>query len=178
MDKANRKMIPLTPSERFKLYLPLGVEAAAKDIFRNQQGIFSGSPEPPIESLYTPEHAFRSFMSKLSQVVDSKRGGDTVTSFVALQEYERTIFLFSSNQRNEKDLETVREFVESLFIFIRDKPGGIGLKALLKRVLWRIILFNMPRIEFYLDSLTDALQECLEDCSRKKGRLPPLQFVV
>lgn len=173
MDKPTRNRTPLTPEESFKLYLPLGVEAAAKRIFKGQQGIFNGSPEPENEALYSLEHAFRSLLCKLAQVVDNRKGGDTVTSFVALQEYGKTNFLFCSNQRREDDLKDTASFVKSLLVFIRDKPNGIGPKPLLKRVLWRIVLFNVPRIGFYLDALTKALEDCIADCGRKRGTFPP-----
>lgn len=169
MDRSPRKLVTLSTSERFKLYLPLGVEAAAKSIFKDKHGVFSSAPEAENEFLYTPESAFWSYVSKLAQVVDNKRGGDTVTSFVVLKDYEKTNFKFCSNQRDTVELEEAKVFVENLLTLIKDGSHGSSAKSLLKRVLWHILLFNIPRIAFYLKALTEALQHCIEDCSRKNG---------
>ena len=125
------------------------------------------------DPLLTAEQRFQCFVRKLAQVCDSRRGGSTVTSFVVLKGLEGPQYLFASNQRDEVELAQVASFITDLLELVNSYPVNLKHKPLIKQVLWKILLFNLPRVGAYIKKLSEALEDCLEDerrNPRQEGR--------
>ncbi|KAJ9156396.1 hypothetical protein NKR23_g1159 [Pleurostoma richardsiae] len=120
------------------------------------------------DTLLSNAQAFRSFVNKLAQVCDNRQGGSTVTALVVLQGHGGPEFIIGSNQREEFDLADTQDFVQRLLELVAKNPLQLKRKPLLKRVLWSILLFNIPRVEAYLDYLLRYLGECIADCARQR----------
>lgn len=77
-------------------------------------------------------------------------------------------YIFASNLRTDKQLEETKEFVQSLLEYVRFNPENLNRKPFLKKVLWRILHWNLPRVDAYLGNLVRALSGCVEDCLRRQ----------
>ena len=96
-----------------------------------------------------------------------------MTSFVVLKGLEGPQYRFASNQRNEVQLAQVVSFATDLLELVNSYPVTLKHKPLIKQVLWKILLFNLPRVGAYIKKLREALEDCLEDerrNPRQKGR--------
>lgn len=116
----------------------------------------------------TQEQLFHNFINKMAQICDSKRGGDTVTSAVALQYPEKIQYRFASNQRNRMELETVRLFVNDILLTLQrwtgESPGSprSSKKTVIASLLQKIIGFNRPRLQHYVKQVAEKSETCLE----------------
>ncbi|KAF6823918.1 hypothetical protein CPLU01_11142 [Colletotrichum plurivorum] len=158
------------PSHKQLLYEPIVLEHALKKSCRSQRDVFTEPSAADVDSFtISNTQAFHSFVDKLSQVCDNQRGGATVTSFAVLKGPNGPEYVFGSNQRTEADLAEVQEFIDDLLHFVGDNPSTLKPKPLTKQVLWRILLFNQLRLQFYLKSLVRHLEKCIEDCERRNA---------
>ncbi|KAF9872551.1 hypothetical protein CkaCkLH20_10048 [Colletotrichum karsti] len=156
------------PNHKQLLYEPIILEHALKESCRSHRILFSEPTAKPKNNLETQRQAFQSFVDKLSQVCDNRRGGDTVTSFAILKGRDGPKFVFGSNARNHNDLIEAQEFVQNLVEFVGENPEKLKEKPLTKRVLWRILLFNLPRVQAYLEQLSKSLKDCIKDSYRRQ----------
>jgi hypothetical protein len=56
-------------------------------------------------------------------------------------------YIFASNLRTDKHLKEAREFIQSLLEYMRFNPEKLNRKPFLKKVLWRILHWNLPRVD-------------------------------
>lgn len=160
----------LKPSTKQLLYEPIVLEHALKQACRSQRDVFAEPSTIEVEPLTASNtQALHSFVDKLSQVCDNQRGGATVTSFAILKGANGPEYVFGSNQRTEAELREVREFIEDLLLFVGSNPEKLKPKPLTKKVLWKILLFNQPRLQFYLQKLVRNLDKCIKDCVRRNA---------
>ncbi|OHE97159.1 hypothetical protein CORC01_07600 [Colletotrichum orchidophilum] len=150
-------------------YEPVVLEQALQVACRDGQEVFNGNPKVDNDSLATQAQVFRYFVEKLAQVCDNERGGKTVTSFAVLNSPEGPEFVFGSNDRDANELSETQQFAESLLTLVGQNPTGLKPKALAKQVLWKILLFNLPRVGIYLDKLGGYLHACIGDCDRREA---------
>ncbi|KAK7976523.1 hypothetical protein PG989_014986 [Apiospora arundinis] len=129
----------------------------------------------------TPED-YTSYIYKLAHVCDNKKGGTTVTSFMALRGddgADSVHYLFASNQRDENELKETKAYVERLLKRVsqlssasqrqsptqgqstaqRQSPHDVLLREVLQ--------FNTPRLVLYLKNLHSRLEECLGRCANR-----------
>ncbi|KAK8015066.1 hypothetical protein PG990_008362 [Apiospora arundinis] len=131
----------------------------------------------------TPED-YTSYIYKLAHVCDNKKGGTTVTSFMALRGddgADSVHYLFASNQRDDDELEETKAYVERLLKKFHSYPqlprGNLRLTGSQRPrgnpphdVLLRDVLqFNTPRLVPYMRNLNSRLQECLDRCANSSA---------
>ncbi|ROW04141.1 hypothetical protein VSDG_00958 [Cytospora chrysosperma] len=108
----------------------------------------------------TTEQLFRDFMNMLAQICDNKPKGTTVTAAVAIQYNDRVQYRFASNERSEKELEQLKNFVEDILNSL-----GAWTRATNDRVrasiLRKIVSFNRLRLQAYVRAIYTQSQECL-----------------
>lgn len=113
---------------------------------------------------------FETFLCKLAQICDTKKGGDTITGMVALKGNTGPTYLFAQNNRKEMELESAKTFLKGILTFVSTNPDGLGGKAMQKAVLWRILEFNFPRIKFYLNQVEIWIEKCIGNCNAEPGK--------
>ncbi|KAG5662036.1 hypothetical protein KAF25_004275 [Fusarium avenaceum] len=158
----------LTPHQLELLYEPIILEAALQKAgslptytqeSQSSQGYKADMPDLK---------AFQFFVNKLAQVCDNERGGDTITALAVLQGSRGPHYVFGSNAKDARALETAKNFVKELLDLVGKNPEDLKTAALGKRALWFILSFNIARLREYLQHLGMAIQECLESCRRKE----------
>ncbi|KAH8130406.1 hypothetical protein FP744_10009292 [Trichoderma asperellum] len=124
-----------------------------------------------------PLTEFQKFLTKLALICDTVKGeyGRTMTALVCLRGINGPDYIFTSNFRKEAELEEAKSFLSSLLTFVGTNPDSLMPKALQKQVLWKILVFNFSKLEFYLGALVDALDNCIE-CERLR-RLPDSEAI-
>ncbi|KAJ4249159.1 hypothetical protein NW762_012494 [Fusarium torreyae] len=101
---------------------------------------------------------------KFAQIVDIEKGGKYATALVILNGARGPEILFASNSRKASELEIARSFLSELIEHVGRNPDKYAPKALQKQVLSRILEFNFPRLEVYLNELSNALEACIDSC--------------
>ncbi|KAL6912551.1 hypothetical protein FSST1_010311 [Fusarium sambucinum] len=158
----------LTPHQLGLLYEPIVLELALQKVGayptypHEKQSIVKYKAEMP------DFEAFQFYVNKLAQVCDNERGGDTISALAILQGSLGPNYVFGFNSKDTRGLQTTQDFVQALLNLVGKNPKGLQTAALGKRVLWFILSFNFPRLKEYLRYLSEAVQECLEDCKRRE----------
>ncbi|KAK1505495.1 hypothetical protein CABS01_00963 [Colletotrichum abscissum] len=148
-------------------YEPIVLEQGLQVACRAGQDVFNGTPKVENDSLASQFQVFRSFVEKLAQVCDNERGGQTVTSFTVLEGEDGPEYVFGSNHRDADELSETQQFAEDLLTLVGKNPTGLKPKPLAKQVLWKILLFNLPRLDIYLNNVGKHLDACIDDCERR-----------
>ncbi|KAJ0297654.1 hypothetical protein COL516b_010506 [Colletotrichum fioriniae] len=167
--QATPEVQPTDVDHRRLFYEPIVLEYALQVACRAGQDVFNGNPKVENDSLATQAQVFRSFVEKLAQICDNERGGQTVTSFTVLEGDDGPDFVFASNHRDADELSDTQQFAEDLLTLVGKNPTGLKPKALAKQVLWKILLFNLPRLGIYLDNAVKYLDACIDDCDRREA---------
>ncbi|KAK1658731.1 hypothetical protein BDP55DRAFT_720395 [Colletotrichum godetiae] len=160
---------PVGIDPRQLFYEPIVLEDALQKACRLGQEVFNGIPEVDNNSLATQAQVFHFFVNKLAQICDNRRGGETVSSVTVLDGPDGPEYLFASNHRDADELSETQEFAESLLTLVGKNPTGLKQKTLVKQVLWKILLFNLPRLNLYLKALDTSIDACIDDCRRRKA---------
>lgn len=106
--------------------------------------------------------SFQLFLCKLAQILDTTKGGDTITALVALKGRDGPEYLFTSNSRKDGEFETAKNFLSGLLKFIGENPDDLKEKVLQKRALWEILEFNFPRVNCYLKGILLSIRKCID----------------
>jgi len=160
----------LTPEQLEMLYEPILLydalhKASAFATYpRESDNQLAGTYQAEMSDL----KAFRFYVNKLAQACDNERGGDTVSAIAILRGSAGPKYVIGSNFRDPGDLQRTEDFMQRLLDLIGKNPDDLQLKALRSRVLWFILGFNIPRLEEYLQNLSQAVQECRGSCERKE----------
>lgn len=109
---------------------------------------------------------YQKLLCKITQILDSEKGGNCATALVVLQGSLGPEYVFSSNFRNESELQRVKSFLSDLLEYVGEQPADFNPKAVQRQVFVRILEFNFLRLEVYLDGLTTALESCIHQCER------------
>ena len=150
------------------LYQPLVLEDAMNRVMRGHRDGAGESLGIPTDSMLASFEAHKCFTNKLAQILDKERGGRTVTALTILQSNRRPIYVIASNLRTKEELGEAQTFLKKLLGFVHDNPLELNPKPLFKKVLGRIILFNLPRIQAYLINLRRYLGTCIVDCGKRE----------
>jgi hypothetical protein len=113
---------------------------------------------------------FQKFLTKLALICDTLKGehGRTVTALVCLKGINGPEYILTSNFRKPEELKQTKLFLSELLTFVGVNPDKLQPKPLQKQVLWRSLVFNFDKVDFYLKTLIDALDDCI-DCESRKG---------
>ncbi|KAF0318587.1 hypothetical protein GQ607_014138 [Colletotrichum asianum] len=158
---------PMRVDPQRLFYESVVLEYALQQACRRGRQVFNEVQAVENDPLATDVQIFHCFVEKLAQVCDNERGGKMVTAFSVLKGPDGPEFVFGSNERNEDELTEVQEFAESLLTMVGSNPAGLATKPLAKQVLWKILHFNLPRVQEYLGKLVRYLDECIADCVRR-----------
>lgn len=107
---------------------------------------------------------FQKLLCKMAQILDSEKGGNCATALVVLQGACGPDYVFASNLRKEPELKRVKSFFSELLRYVGDQPDNCSSKAVTRQVLARILEFNFPRLEIYLNGVNNALTACIDHC--------------
>lgn len=157
--------MPLGPKLCRRFYEPIVLLAGLNKAVPHSTPVATATR---IEVTQGPEQSFHCFINKLSQVCDNIRGGPTVTSFTVLQEPDKVVYVFASNQRNQDELDVTKEFI----ISILQQLGEASIETedrtreAFTTLLYPILAFNRPRIEVYAERLSKELEKCIQVCHR------------
>ncbi|KAI1025261.1 hypothetical protein LB504_009987 [Fusarium proliferatum] len=158
----------LTPHQLEVLYEPIILECALREVGPPPTYSHESQSTEKYEAEMPDLKAFQFYVNKLAQVCDNERGGNTISALAILQGSLGPHYVFGSNCKDARGLKTTKSFVQALLDLAGKNPENLNNGALVKRVLWLILAFNLPRLAEYLKHLSEAVQECLESCKRKK----------
>ncbi|KAM0441064.1 hypothetical protein ACHAPT_000369 [Fusarium lateritium] len=156
-------LVTFKPKQKRRFYEPIVLFKALTDINHEEGSL--GLPETPTRPR-TEEQRFHQFIHRLASVCDNTKGGKTVTSFAVLEHEDRFVYVFGCNQVCDTVLLATQRFVAQL---VRNLSGfdqlGEDARAPVRSALLEMILvFNMPRLDYYLKSFKRQLKACLELC--------------
>lgn len=154
--------------EAIVLYL-VGIEAAT-----NYTAVKTWE-EPAIPSLTSDGEAaiFQHFVDKLSQICDSRIGGETTTSTVVLQDADRVTYLLASNLRTGRELKAMEQFVADVLNGVEELRGldtQEGLRHKKDEIFRRIISFNFPRLWELTKMVRANTKSCLTALGVDRGQ--------
>ncbi|KAL7818015.1 hypothetical protein V8C44DRAFT_319870 [Trichoderma aethiopicum] len=165
IDHTTQEPTPLPSRVVFKFFEPVILLVALTDAVRN-----TATPRPPEPetNVQDPTQLFCAFVNKLGHVCDREKGGDTVTSFVVLQseaEPQRAHYVFAVNRQTIGQLQSTATYVRTLLRKVGQAPEGRANQHDARHsLLYHVLLFNRPRVSFYLRELRTQTVSCLEVC--------------
>ncbi|KAK1995943.1 hypothetical protein LX36DRAFT_692269 [Colletotrichum falcatum] len=145
-----------TNEKALQLFYISSLFGAVNESCRKMNNITYSSGDPRAHHVPSPLQAF---LCRLAQVCDSEKGGGTITALVALKAAGGPKYLLASNSRKESGYESALKFLGDLLGFVGRNPERLAEKALKKKVLWRILEFNFPRVDYYLRQIVAAVGE-------------------
>ncbi|KAF5635477.1 uncharacterized protein FTJAE_6375 [Fusarium tjaetaba] len=157
-------IISLKSRQKRRLYEPIVLYKALTEI-THEQGALRPAEAP--ERPRTEEERYHHFLHKLASICDSTKGGRTVTSIAILDEEEKYKYVFACNQISDGDLADTRDLLTTVLTSLCDfHTFPLGKKNTVEsKILKKILSFNSPRINFYLNHLkAKNIVECLEYC--------------
>lgn len=129
-----------------------------------------------------PQQLFQAFVYKLAHICDDQKGeyGATITSFCVLKDEERgggaAHYWFASNQRTREDLETTARYVRKLLAKAGEPCEDLA--SVKREILYEVLWFNRPRLEYYFRQMSDKGTMCVASCldaSDDKGECYTIQ---
>lgn len=117
-----------------------------------------------------PLTEFQKFLTKLAMICDTLKGehGRTVTALACLKGINGPEYIITSNFRKLTEFEETKLFLSNLLTYVGTNPDKLQPKPLQKQILWRSLAFNFDKVDFYLRTLIDTLDLCI-DCESRKG---------
>lgn len=142
--------------------------------------------DPPVEDLVGPKavedpaKGFEKFLDKISQICDSRIGGDTMTSAVVLQDLEGVVYVAASNRRTPEECREVKTFLRAVLnkvaVVGESEINGVPDEALRSDLLGDIVSFNLNRFWCWTrrvcQHLTKSLRALEADTTSKGGVYP------
>ncbi|TFB05802.1 hypothetical protein CCMA1212_001534 [Trichoderma ghanense] len=165
IDHTTQEPIPLGSRVVHKFFEPIILLVALVDAVRNTAK--PRPPEPEID-VQDPTQLFCAFVNKLGHVCDREKGGETVTSFVVLRNEahpQRAHYVFAVNRQTDSQLQSTATYVRTLLRKVGQAPEGRANQHEARHsLLYHVLLFNRPRVSFYLRELRAQAALCLEKC--------------
>jgi hypothetical protein len=162
--------LPLPDSLRKRFYEPIVLLDALKSVYLMDNRISNSEPDLEGSSGKSPKQTYFCFLNKLAQICDShpkQNLGKTVSAIVVLD--SGTIeYRFASNLRDSRELDTVREYLTSILNVLGgvtddEVENKIFMASILSGILQKVLAFNRPRVEDYMEALDkeDRLDFCI-----------------
>ncbi|KAK3319859.1 hypothetical protein B0T19DRAFT_445646 [Cercophora scortea] len=166
--------IPLGSRVTHKFYEPLVLLAALNDEMKQLNR--APAPEAPDKiDIDDPEQLFHAFVNKLAHICDYNRGGDTVNSFVVLNNNVnpgKVHYWMAANRQSDQELQATVAFVENI-LGLAGRAASEDLtsqkeakKAVLNSILW----FNRRRVGIYSRDIQSRAAVCLAQCAEGRTR--------
>jgi len=124
-------------------------------------------PDLSFEAEQSPEKAFHNFTNKFAQLCDIERGGKTVTALAVLQYPDHIQYRFTSNQREQEELDYTQAFITSV-LFALGRAEGCDVQDLTSSILRKSLSFTRPRVQIYMNSLKREVTSCISECGVEK----------
>ncbi|KAF4467785.1 hypothetical protein FALBO_5320 [Fusarium albosuccineum] len=170
-------IVPLKQKQKRRLYEPIVIFKSLTEI-THEEGSLRGPDPPDNPSPKTEEQKFYCFLHGLANVCDNMKGGKTVTSIALLEDEDKSVYVFGCNQVFGSGLAAAERFLYELLTTLCGFYKLKGDERISARhdVLKMILVFNLPRLDFYLRDFKKQLNVCLE-CSEpdNEGLSPDLE---
>lgn len=111
---------------------------------------------------------YEKFTCKMAQSLDIEKGGNSATALIVLKGLRGPEYVFAQNSRKPSELERAKAFLSNLIEYVGVNPDRLATRPLQKQVFSRILQFNFPRFEVYLDGFATALEACIHICGRSQ----------
>jgi hypothetical protein len=138
-----------------------------------EEGRSIEATESEVTTPRSRKQTYYCFVNKLAQICDSRFGGKTVTAFAVLQPGS-VEYRFGCNERKASALGRVKLYITEVLDTLGNAgPDHVEQAAtdphtpLFSQLLEKIVKFNRPRIERYVDDLASSLEICIEESSRE-----------
>ena len=163
-DSSDPRVLPLGPSLSKRFYEAVVLLNCLQNAYRSADLI--EPPETTVVATGSPKKLFHNFVNKLGHICDSKRGGDTATSFAVLQPGTTIQYRFASYRRSAKQLDDVKVYVAEVLTTLGCAAGGAVdeeniQSALFVGILQKILLFNRRRVLSYVRSMKLGIEVCM-----------------
>jgi hypothetical protein len=172
--------LQLSPSLRKRFYEPVILLDALRSLYLKDNIV----AEPDLEggSGKSPQQTYFCFLNKLSQICDSQPKqllARTVSAVVILD--SGTIeYRVASNQRDSRELDTVKEYLSSILDVLghvtdNEVNGRAFMSPIFSSILKKVLAFNRPRVEDYMEALNSQLDFCISSSSAdgsSEGKAP------
>ncbi|KAF4987773.1 hypothetical protein FDECE_15311 [Fusarium decemcellulare] len=158
-------IVPLKQKQKRRLYEPIVIFKSLTEI-THEEGSLRGPDPPDNPSPKTEEQKFYCFLHSLANVCDNMKGGKTVTSIALLEDEDKFVYVFGCNQVFGSGLAAAERFLYELLTKLCGFYKLKGDERISTRhdVLKMILVFNLPRLDFYLRDFKKHLDVCVE-CS-------------
>lgn len=112
---------------------------------------------------------FYDFVNRVALLCQTEVGGPPVSACTVLQTFSKVIYLFTSNCREDFELEYVARKVELILRMVSSHhETEVGRDSTLRnKILRNILVLVRPRVEKYLNKLVEHLEECIKGCERE-----------
>lgn len=109
------------------------------------------------------QKAFLSLLNKFAHVLDTRKGGETVSAIGVIAEFDGLRYFIGSNARKASERAALEAFFRELLEMNGDTDPSpqITQTAQFLRVLKHIVAFNKPRICRYTKILREKQRVCL-----------------
>jgi hypothetical protein len=165
MNHAAFEVVPLTPSLTKLLYEAIVTLYCLIATLVESKSI--EATESDVATPKTRKQTYYCFVNKLGQICDSRRGGKTVAAFAVMQP-GNVEYRFACNERKDKGLAQVTTYITDILDTLgKASPNDVrqATKApdtpLFSELLQKILHFNRPRLERYVEVLADSLEFCI-----------------
>ncbi|KAH6990951.1 hypothetical protein BKA56DRAFT_667469 [Ilyonectria sp. MPI-CAGE-AT-0026] len=158
-------LVLFKPKQLRRFYEPVVLFKALNDISRTLGRIRLPDRSPTPE---TDEEKFQLFLDKLALVCDREKRGSTVTAVAVLDQEEDVLtYVFACNQISTSGLEKTTNFVLELLKKVEgfnnlEPAEKIGVREDIRNL---ILAFNRPRVECYMRSVLQELENCIQSCN-------------
>jgi hypothetical protein len=159
---------PVSPSLRKRFYEPVILLDALREVYRMDNRL--SEPDLEGERGKSPQQTYFCFLNKLSQICDSHPRhplGKTVSAIVVLDSGTLE-YRLASNQRDARELNTTTEYLSSILHVLGrvtddEAHNKNFMGPIFSGILQRVLAFNRPRVEGYLEALltNDRLAFCI-----------------
>lgn len=119
---------------------------------------------------------FECFVNKLGQFCDVKKGGDTVTSVVILQDDTGVEYCFTSNQRTRSSFEASKRFLSDHILGVLGSTPDDHLddtdrmSRVCSGMLRKVLAHSRWRIKAYIATLAQHIGFCIDICNGESAR--------
>ena len=111
---------------------------ACIEVFRQHDSILSTSTDTGAQ---VSSSDLELCLGKFAQIIDSKKGGDTISSLICLKSSDSNPeYILCSNNRSDAELESTVTYLSDLLQYIATNPERLGTKPMKKRIRKRPVL--------------------------------------
>ncbi|KAK5658638.1 hypothetical protein OQA88_2031 [Cercophora sp. LCS_1] len=165
--------VPLDDRQKQKVqrfFPPLVLQEAVHQ-FCNER-LSRRATDAPTNPNQDTEEKFRTFVNKLAHICDYRPHGDTITALTVLQNNDKVLYVFVSNNRERKNLNKTKQEITGLLTILKDNyepESRVTDQALYKKLLGQVLILTTVRVQGYLSDLSDKIAKCIKDFREEKS---------